>query len=47
MKALIRCTLRLGANEMQELCENEDLFFEAWGQVKFYLQSVHTVKFSA
>ena len=46
MKALIRCTLRLNKDEMNELLENEDDFLEAWGQVKYYLETVPMVKFS-
>ncbi len=46
MKALIRCTLHLSKKEIDEMFEDEDLFYETWGQVQFYLKTTHVVKFS-
>lgn len=46
MKALIRCTLRLSKAEMDAIMDNEEDFFEAWGQVKYYLETADFVKFS-
>lgn len=40
MSALIRCHLHLDTKEL-----SEDEFFEAWGQVKYYLEVVNQVKF--
>jgi hypothetical protein len=42
MAALIRCLLHLDPKEM-----SEDEFCEAWGQVKYYLETVSQVQFFA
>lgn len=41
MAALIRGCLRC---EIEDL--NEDQFIEAWVQTKYYLETIHQVKFS-
>jgi hypothetical protein len=41
MSAFIRCILHINPNDL-----SDDEWHEAWGQVKFYLEIVHQVKFS-
>jgi hypothetical protein len=44
MTALIKGCFRLSKSEIEEMTEDE--FYEAWGQAKFYLETIHQVNFS-
>lgn len=43
MNAFICCVLHLRQKDLEDMSENE--FYQAWGRVKFYLETVHQIEF--
>jgi len=45
MAALIRGCHNFSIDEWDKILNNEDLFYELWGQTKYYLETVNQVNF--